>query len=292
MSHFSTTQYNSISAAYDSVNDLPISRAIVINVERLIRPYIRGARVLELACGTGFFTRHLLDWGAASVVGVDVSQGMVDMAEAETARLPEHAGKYRFMVADCSAPFSANASGNGSDSNGDGTGGDFDLVFAAWLLNYAADQASMTAMFRNIANHLRPGGRFFSVLPHPEDDDPMICIDHVNAQRRLGYGYGIEVRQTLALADIPHAYHVHLYFDTVPPVDFGNYYLPKRVHEAAARQGGMTGPLSWEPVWLPDNYDEINRYMKTPVAAGYFDRWLEYPDFGMLVVVKSEIDVQ
>ncbi|OQU99025.1 Methyltransferase domain-containing protein [Cladophialophora immunda] len=210
MAHFSKTQYNAISTAYDSVNDLPISRAIVVNVERLIRPHIRGARVLELACGTGFFTRHMLDWGAASVVGVDVSPAMVAVAEAETAKQPEHAGKYRFMVADCSAPFSAD-------------GGGFDLVFAAWLLNYAPDQASMAAMFGNIATHLKPGGRLVSVLPHPEDD-PMVCIAQVNAQRALGYGYGIEVRK--ALVDVPHGYYVHLFFDTAPPVDFGNYYLP------------------------------------------------------------------
>ncbi|KIW97942.1 uncharacterized protein Z519_01526 [Cladophialophora bantiana CBS 173.52] len=278
MSLFSKTQYNSISASYDSVNDLPISRAIVVNVERLIRPHIRGARVLELACGTGFFTRHMLNWGAATVVGVDVSQAMIDIAEVETAKHPEHAGKYRFMVADCSAPFSA--SDEGIEGGG---GGGFDLVFAAWLLNYAQDQATMGAMFRNVADHLNPGGRFISVLPHPEDD-PMVCISQVNAQRKLGYGYGIEVRK--ALPEIKDGYYVHLFFDTVPSVDFGNYYLPKNVHETAARQGGMKGALTWEPVAMPDDYDEINRYMQDPVPRGYFDQWLQYPDFGILVVEK------
>ncbi|OAP65732.1 hypothetical protein AYL99_01704 [Fonsecaea erecta] len=285
MSYFSKTQYNAISAAYDAVNDLPISRAIVVNVERLIQPHIRrgSTRVLELACGTGFFTRHMLDWGAASVVGVDVSQAMVDIAAAEMAHRPEHAGKYRFMVADCSAPFSA-AAGPKTEEGGDAEER-FDLVFAAWLLNYAPDQAAMAAMFRNIATHLKPGGRFIGVLPHPEDD-PLVCIAQVNAARALGYGYGIEVRQELV--DTPHGgYYVHLFFDSMPPVDFGNYYLPKRVHEAAAREGGMKGALTWEPVMLPDDYDVVNRYMKEPVAPGYFDRWLEYPDFGMLVVEKE-----
>ncbi|KIX92873.1 uncharacterized protein Z520_11349 [Fonsecaea multimorphosa CBS 102226] len=290
MSHFSKTQYNAFSESYDAVNDLPISRAIVINVERLIRPHIRGKRVLELACGTGFFTRHMLDWGAASVVGVDVSQAMVDIATSEMARQrPQHKGKYRFMVADCSAPFSAHAhAGEGTEGEEEEEeqegGGEFDLVFAAWLLNYAPDQPTMTAMFRNISTHLKPDGRFISVLPHPEDD-PMVCIDRVNAARQLGYGYGIQVRKSLAPA-IPRAYYVHLFFDSTPPVDFGNYYLPKHVHERAAREGGMEGALAWEAVTLPDDYDEINRYMKDPVSPGYFDRWLEYPDFGILIVEK------
>lgn len=156
MTHVSTTQYDSLSASYDAVNDRPISRAVVINIERVLAPHIRGARVLELACGTGFFTRHLLDWGAASVVGVDVSQAMVDVARTKF----EAVDKCRFMVADCAAPF---------DTRGDG-GERFDLVFAAWLLNYAVDEAQMTAMWENISSHLKPGGRLVAVTPHPEED--------------------------------------------------------------------------------------------------------------------------
>ena len=156
MTHVSTTQYNSLSASYDAVNDRPVSRAIVINIERVLAPHIRGARVLELACGTGFFTRHLLDWGAASVVGVDVSQAMVDVARTKF----EAVDKCRFIVTDCAAPF---------DARGD-EGKGFDLVFAAWLLNYAADEAQMTAMWKNISSHLKPGGRLVAVVPHPEED--------------------------------------------------------------------------------------------------------------------------
>jgi SAM-dependent methyltransferase len=156
--HFSSTQYNSISAEYDAVNDLPISRAIVVNIERVLGPHIRGAKVLELACGTGFFTRHLLDQDASSVVAVDISQAMVDIAQGEASKRPGDEGKCRFMVADCTAPFAA------------GEEGSFDLVFAAWLLNYAADEAQMTAMWKNISKHLKPGGRFVGVAPHPEED--------------------------------------------------------------------------------------------------------------------------
>src|ERR1700761_138364 len=172
MSHFSKTQYDTFSTAYDNVNDLPISRAIVPNVERLVQPYIRGAHVLELACGTGFFTRHLLDWGASSIVGVDVSQEMINIAQPEMQRNPQYAGKCRFMLADCSAPFTVAGPDGGSEE------GKFDLVFAAWLLNYSPDLATMTETFKNISKHLRPGGRFVSILPHP-DKDPMVCIEHV-----------------------------------------------------------------------------------------------------------------
>lgn len=159
MTHFSSTQYNSISSEYDAVNALPISRAIVINVERVLSPHIKGAKVLEMACGTGFFTRHLLDWGATSVVAVDISQGMIDIAQAEFSK-SSNASKYQFMVKDCAQPFDVGI-------------GQFDLVFAAWLLNYSADEAVMTAIFENISRHLKPGGRLVTVAPHAEED-PMV----------------------------------------------------------------------------------------------------------------------
>ena len=159
MAHFSSTQYNSISREYDAVNDLPISRILVINVERVIKPHIKGARVLELACGSGFFTQHLLDLGASSIVGVDVSQAMVNAAQTEISKRPD-AAKCKFIVADCSAPF-------------DAEGGEFDLVFAAWLLNYSSDEAQMTSMFENISKHLKPGGRLVTVTP-AIGEDPMV----------------------------------------------------------------------------------------------------------------------
>jgi len=278
MSHFSKTQYNNISSSYDNINDLPISRAIVPNVERLVHPYIKGARVLELACGTGFFTKYMLDWGASSIVGVDVSQGMVDAAESELQKRNEYAGKYRFMVADCSVPFSI-----ADPESKDGEGA-FDIVFAAWLLNYAQDLPTMTEMFKNISKHLKPGGRFVSVLPHPEKD-PMNCINAVNEQSKQGYGYRIEVQRPIE--GIQNGYQVQLYFDTDPPVDFGNYYLPMTVHEQAARDGGMKGKLRWPEVTLPEDQDVLNRYMVDPIPKGHMDEWLKYPDFGFLVVEKQ-----
>lgn len=45
---------------------------------------ITGTQVLDLACGTGFYTRMALDAGASRVVGVDVSADMLAQARAET----------------------------------------------------------------------------------------------------------------------------------------------------------------------------------------------------------------
>jgi trans-aconitate methyltransferase len=43
---------------------------------------VRAKSVLDLACGEGFYSRHLIRWGAARVVGVDSSPAMVALARA------------------------------------------------------------------------------------------------------------------------------------------------------------------------------------------------------------------
>lgn len=82
-------------------------------------------------------------------------------------------------------------------------------------------------------------------------------------------------------------YYVQLFFSTTPPVEFGNYFLPKSVYENAARAGGMTGKLDWVEILLTEDYDEMNAYMAEPVPKGYFDEWLKYPDFSILAVQKE-----
>ena len=49
---------------------------------------VMGKAVIDLACGEGYYTRPLRQRGAARVVGVDRSRGMIGLAEAEEARAP------------------------------------------------------------------------------------------------------------------------------------------------------------------------------------------------------------
>ena len=44
------------------------------------RPYVKGKRVLDVACGEGYGSALMKRWGATSVVGVDISGEAVDIA--------------------------------------------------------------------------------------------------------------------------------------------------------------------------------------------------------------------
>jgi SAM-dependent methyltransferase len=51
---------------------------------RRLLPAVRGKRVLDLGCGFGWFCRWAAGEGAASVLGVELSEKMLARARAET----------------------------------------------------------------------------------------------------------------------------------------------------------------------------------------------------------------
>ncbi|MFE3864847.1 class I SAM-dependent methyltransferase [Streptomyces goshikiensis] len=145
-------QYAALAGSYGQTEETAIHKYVVApTFLRELGP-VDGARVLDLACGTGIFTRLLLSSGAHQVVGVDVSVPMI-----EAARGQQKAGdpriEYRVDDVATMAPL-----------------GEFDVVTAVFLLNYAPDRRRLDAMCRTVAAHLRPGGRFAAVVPNPDFD--------------------------------------------------------------------------------------------------------------------------
>src|SRR2546423_2390507 len=113
-----STQYDKIGTAYNALKTLPAARMERSIVREAVAPYVAGARVLDLACGTGYYAGALLDWGAAEVVGIDISSEMVAAAGA--------AQRCTFVVGDASEHFELLA------------GGPVDPVLGVWLVKVAA----------------------------------------------------------------------------------------------------------------------------------------------------------
>jgi SAM-dependent methyltransferase len=102
-----------------------------------LRP-LGARRVLELGCGDGELTFRLVDLGA-EVTALDISPGMVDLAERRLARHRPQAAA-RFVV--------GTAEDTGLES------GAFDAVVGKWLLHHT-DLAAAAAELDRL---LRPGG--------------------------------------------------------------------------------------------------------------------------------------
>jgi GrpB-like predicted nucleotidyltransferase (UPF0157 family) len=108
---------------------------------------VDGKRVLDVGCAAGYLSVALADRGA-DVLGLDLSQGMVDVAT----RLA--GGKARFRRGDLTAPLDFVETGS------------LDVITASLVLHYIEDWAPTLAEFRRV---LRPGGSLVFSVHHPED---------------------------------------------------------------------------------------------------------------------------
>ena len=101
---------------------------------------IAGLDVLELGCGDGNTLLHLIDRGAASVTGVDISPGMVEVARA---RIEHHRPQANARL--IASPIESLELDSAS----------YDLIVGKWILHHVeVDTAA-----REIGRLLRPGGR-------------------------------------------------------------------------------------------------------------------------------------
>ena len=76
-------EYDGIAEAYRDSKQLSFRKYIEEYTFFEILGDIRGATVLDLACGEGFYTRKVKQAGAAEVTGVDLSEEMINLADEE-----------------------------------------------------------------------------------------------------------------------------------------------------------------------------------------------------------------
>lgn len=110
---------------------------------------LSGKSVLDLACGSGFYTRALKRQGASRVVGVDISGDMIASARAE-----EESSALGIEYVQ-------------SDVLQMQTLGTFDVVTAAYLFVYADTLEVLRSMCDAVERHLAPGGQLVASMIHP-----------------------------------------------------------------------------------------------------------------------------
>ena len=76
--------YDSIGGLFENFTDTAAQRAVEVRTLMHMAGDVKGQSVLDLACGYGFFGRELLRKGASHVVGVDISEKMIDLAREES----------------------------------------------------------------------------------------------------------------------------------------------------------------------------------------------------------------
>lgn len=112
---------------------------------RALLPDVRGARVVDLGCAFGAFDRWAAAAGAAEVLGIDLSERMLERARAAT-----DDERIRYEISDLDRL--------------ELPAGAYDLAYSALALHYVADLARLV---RTVHRALRPGGRFVVTTEHP-----------------------------------------------------------------------------------------------------------------------------
>lgn len=263
------SQYDEIGSKYDSFKTLSTSVIEEASFKESVQPWLARfphARVLDLACGTGYYSRKLVDWGAGYVLGVDSSIGMVKAAEGLLRSDKGYTGKLNFRV------------GNALDLGKMSDQEPFHIVIGTWLLNYASSLGEMTSMYRTISANINDGGVFIAITPPPVEDVDMfakgwtksttqylealpIRVDYYE-KLQSGQGWKTEISSLAEGAQY----------------SFRNFHLGKNVYEEAARLGGLGGKLEWKESIIPEQV--------ATAKDGFSKMCIEIRHMGVLIVEK------
>ena len=124
-------QYQELRAQQINANNL-----IEIPIMKSMLPPLKGKTILDLGCGAGNMDKYFLENGAKSVLGIDISQNMINQA--------------RQNVTSSNAEFKVLKMEDISSLNQK-----FDIVYSSLAFHYVED---MDKLLKNIYNLLNDGG--------------------------------------------------------------------------------------------------------------------------------------
>ncbi|WP_406136227.1 class I SAM-dependent methyltransferase [Streptomyces sp. NBC_01089] len=215
-------QYDGIGEAFEGFKALPLEQYVVVPGFLAMVGDVRGKSVLDLASGTGFYSREFKRRGAADVLGVDISGVMIDAAQQSEDR---HPLGVRYEVGDVSELRPVEKP--------------FDVAVAVQPFGYARDTATAERMCRHVHRSLRPGGEFFVLNQSPDfrfDGPPPDKYGFRTELTGEEAGTGPQVRIT-ALLD--------------PPVSFVANRPRREVYENSLRAAGFSD-VTWVPLTVSD----------------------------------------
>ncbi len=196
---------------------------------------VLGARVLDLGCGDGFYTRRFARRGAAATLGVDVSPEMV--ARGRRAEATEPLG-CRYLHADVRDVAAL---------------GRFDVAVVAYLLSHARTRDELARFCRVAHRHLRPGGRLVGVNDFTADRCTGARDFTAHGFRKIGPASYVEGE--------PITYELLLPDGRTRTIT-GYYWRPETYVEAL-RLAGFS-EVAWEPF-------EVSPDARALLPAGFFD---------------------
>ncbi|MEA2439347.1 MAG: hypothetical protein QOH76_771 [Thermoleophilaceae bacterium] len=196
-----------------------------------------GKDVLDYGCGPGYLTKSLVEGGASTVTGIDVSDGEIEQARV---RAEENgiADRSRFLVAD------AHATDFPDDS--------FDLIVGAAILHHLELRKALL----EIRRILRPGGE--AIFLEPMAHNPVLRLGRaLTPSARTPDEHPLTADDWKLCAEIfPEFEHEEREFLTIPLMPL-NLLLPKAAQKWLARRVWAIDD------WVLARFPSLGRYARS-----------------------------
>ncbi|MFI6213097.1 class I SAM-dependent methyltransferase [Nocardia brasiliensis] len=219
-------QFAALGSAYAASEQWPMRRQLEAPSLLTAIGDLSGLSIVDAGCGSGFYVRLFARLGAARVIGIDPSPGMLAVA---TGREDAQPLGVRYVHSDL------------ADA---GRVGPVDLVTAVYVLPYAETIDDLRGMCRGAADALHPGGRFVAFALNPE-----FSADPTWYQR-----YGFVLRSKTERAEGEPLTLTSHQFD--PPLSVTGYHWSREAHETAMRDAGFDDIAWTAPVPTPEGVSE------------------------------------
>ncbi|GAA2796929.1 class I SAM-dependent methyltransferase [Streptomyces showdoensis] len=238
--------YDEIGEAFEGFKTLPLARYGEVPGFLALVGDVRGKSVLDLASGTGFYSREFKRRGASHVLGVDISGEMIAAArsleDADPLGISYEVGDIAELPA-FEEPF--------------------DLAVAVQAFNYADDVATIERMARAVHRSLAPGAEFFLFVQSPEFrfGGPSLAK------------YGFLCEPTGAENEVGPQIRLTALLD--PPISFTAHPPRRDVYEDSLQAAGFT-ELTWVPLEIsPAGLDAYGK-----------DFWTDFTDNPALTMLR------
>jgi ubiquinone/menaquinone biosynthesis C-methylase UbiE len=235
-----SAQYDQIATDYQRTKESPLREHVEAWSFRKMLGSVKGLRVLDLACGDGFYTRRIKDAGAAEVIGIDVSAEMIQLAEQQEVVNPLG---LEYLCADALDLPDL---------------GQFDLVSAAYLLHYASSATKLETMCQQVAGCLRSQGRLIAINENPDQSQDSYA----------GYSqYGFNKSVVHPRRDGSPIHYSMISGRNL--IRFDAYYYSSATYEAALRAAGFR-TIEWRSL-------ELDPAGVETIGADYWEEYLANP---------------
>ena len=211
-------QYDQIAEKYKEAEEAITKKYVVEPSFIKLAKTAKNKRVVDLACGSGYFTRKLEGIGASEIVGIDISRKEIELAKAIEEK---RKGKIKYFVGDV-----ANFDFSKFEK--------FDVATAVFLLHYAESKEKLIKICKGIYNSIRAGGKLIVINSDPENSLQSDKKYEVTATAKLPLREG-DIRK------------VTYFLSGKEICSFDTYFWSKKTYDDALKKAGFHN-IKWHQI--------------------------------------------